>query len=84
MYISDKQVIDSLEITVSSIPNLNLYLFELVQNSLDVHATHLRIEASGDSLSFEHNGASFGKELKHVAGLANVFQSSKVPQPLSP
>lgn len=66
------QVLDSLDITVSSVPTIHLYLFELIQNALDAKADSIEIRlnaiaqtsvdtASADvlraqSLVFLHNG----------------------------
>lgn len=36
------QLLDAVEITVSTMPNINLYLFELVQNSLDCGASEVK------------------------------------------
>jgi hypothetical protein len=82
------QVLDSLDITVSSVPSLNLYLFELIQNALDAGADSIQIQILGEeaeeesrigkSLVFEHNGAGgLGETDLHVRGMSNVFQSTK-------
>jgi hypothetical protein len=39
------QVLDALEITVSTIPNINLYLFELIQNAVDAGASRISLQA---------------------------------------
>lgn len=79
------QVLDSLDITVSSVPTINLYLFELIQNALDAGANTIKIEIvtnkndnMNEILIFQHNGHDgFGKTDKHIRGMSNVFQSTK-------
>eukprot|EP01125_Pyxidicula_operculata_P022233 TRINITY_DN897_c1_g1_i1.p1 TRINITY_DN897_c1_g1~~TRINITY_DN897_c1_g1_i1.p1 ORF type:complete len:932 (-),score=222.21 TRINITY_DN897_c1_g1_i1:45-2840(-) len=71
------QVLDSLEITVSTIPTLNLYVFELVQNGLDVGAKKIKFTIDHDKIIFEHNGKSLGDTPDHVRGMSNLFQSTK-------
>lgn len=38
------QLLDAVEITVSTMPNINLYIFELVQNSLDCGASEVKFK----------------------------------------
>lgn len=71
------QNLDALETTVSTIPNINLYLFELMQNAIDVKSTKIYLTYSEDCIIFEHNGETFGHTATHVRGISNVFQSSK-------
>ena len=55
-----------------------VYLYELVQNALDVGATSIaiRIGEAGDALIFQHNGDQPLDE-KDVEGLSKVFRSTK-------
>ena len=55
-----------------------VYLYELVQNALDVGATSIaiRIGEAGDALIFQHNGDRPLDE-KDVEGLSKVFRSTK-------
>lgn len=85
------QVLDSLDITVSSVPSINLYLFELIQNALDARADSIEIQLSqpatddlhtprdtSSSAVFLHNGpGGLGMTDVHVRGMSNVFQSTK-------
>eukprot|EP01127_Copromyxa_protea_P019941 TRINITY_DN6572_c0_g1_i1.p1 TRINITY_DN6572_c0_g1~~TRINITY_DN6572_c0_g1_i1.p1 ORF type:complete len:902 (-),score=146.09 TRINITY_DN6572_c0_g1_i1:1-2628(-) len=66
-----------MEITVGTMPNINLYIFELVQNSLDCDATEVSFTVEESRVSFLHNGHSFGETDKHVRGMSNIFQSTK-------
>ncbi len=52
-----------------------LYLFELIQNALDVGANTIRIQSNEDSLIFQHNGKPL--EQANVQGLSNVLDSTK-------
>lgn len=85
------QVLDSLDITVSSVPSINLYLFELIQNALDARADSIAIVLNQpdattcktdlslhSSCIFMHNGpGGLGNSDVHVKGMSNVFQSTK-------
>eukprot|EP01126_Amoeba_proteus_P017580 TRINITY_DN18544_c0_g1_i1.p1 TRINITY_DN18544_c0_g1~~TRINITY_DN18544_c0_g1_i1.p1 ORF type:complete len:129 (+),score=4.91 TRINITY_DN18544_c0_g1_i1:48-434(+) len=71
------QVLDALDITVSTMPNLNLYIFEMIQNSLDCGARHIRFTVGEQFVSFEHDGQAFGNGDHHVKGMSNIFQSTK-------
>lgn len=85
------QVLDSLDITVSSVPSINLYLFELIQNALDARADSIEIQLrqpspedvttprdTSSSAVFLHNGpGGLGTTDTHVRGMSNVFQSTK-------
>lgn len=85
------QVLDSLDITVSSVPSINLYLFELIQNALDARADSIEIQLcqpaendtttprdTSSSAVFLHNGpGGLGTTDVHVRGMSNVFQSTK-------
>ena len=55
-----------------------VYLYELVQNALDVGASSIaiRIGEAGDTLIFQHNGDRSLDE-KDVEGLSKVFRSAK-------
>ena len=55
-----------------------VYLYELVQNALDVQASSIsiRIGESGDALIFQHNGHRSLDE-QDVVGLSKVFRSTK-------
>ena len=55
-----------------------IYLFELVQNALDVGASSIviRLAEDGDALIFQHNGDCSLDE-KDVEGLSKVFRSTK-------
>ena len=55
-----------------------VYLYELVQNAIDVRATSIaiRIAEAGDALIFQHNGDRSLDE-KDVEGLSKVFRSTK-------
>ena len=55
-----------------------VYLFELVQNALDVGANSIAIQVAeaGDALIFQHNGERSLDE-KDVEGLSKVFRSTK-------
>ena len=55
-----------------------VYLYELVQNALDVRARSIsiRIGESGDTLIFQHNGDRSLDE-QDVEGLSKVFRSTK-------
>jgi hypothetical protein len=37
------QVLDALEITVGTVPSINLYIFELLQNALDAGASRVSV-----------------------------------------
>jgi hypothetical protein len=52
-----------------------LYLFELIQNALDVGADTIRIQSNEDSLIFQHNGKPL--EPADVKSLSNVLVSTK-------
>ncbi|MCY4502724.1 MAG: hypothetical protein OXE57_14300 [Alphaproteobacteria bacterium] len=55
-----------------------VYLYELVQNALDVRATSISIRTGegGDALVFQHNGTRSLDE-EDVEGLSKVFRSTK-------
>ena len=55
-----------------------VYLYELVQNALDVGASSIRIRlaGAGDALIFQHNGERSLDE-EDVEGLSKVFRSTK-------
>ena len=55
-----------------------VYLYELVQNALDVRASSivLRQAEDGDALIFQHNG-DHALDQKDVEGLSKVFRSTK-------
>ena len=55
-----------------------VYLYELVQNALDVCASSiaLRLAEDGDALIFQHNGDR-SLDQKDVEGLSKVFRSTK-------
>ena len=61
-----------------SFDNRWVYLFELVQNALDVGARSISIQLgeAGDALIFQHNGDGSLEE-KDVEGLSKVFRSTK-------
>jgi len=74
------QVLDALDITVNSIPNINLYVFELIQNALDAGASHVSLTVTDetDSVVFQHDGPNgFGPDTTHIRGMSNLFQSTK-------
>jgi hypothetical protein len=82
------QLLDAVEITVSTMPNINLYIFELVQNSIDCGASEVSFLLEDNAgmfmmcyfhcqVSFQHNGDPFGETDKHVKGMSNIFQSTK-------
>lgn len=48
-----------------------LYLFELIQNALDVGANTISIQSNEDSLIFQHNGKPL--EPADVKSLSNVL-----------
>jgi len=52
-----------------------LYLFELIQNALDVGANTISIQSNEDSLIFQHNGKPL--EPADVKSLSNVLVSTK-------
>ena len=58
-----------------------VYLFELVQNALDVGATSIAIQVTeaGEVLIFEHDGARSLDE-NDVEGLSKIFRSTKGPR----
>ena len=55
-----------------------IYLYELMQNALDVGASSIaiRIGEAGDALVFQHNG-DCSLDQNHVEGLSKVFRSTK-------
>ncbi len=55
-----------------------VYLYELVQNALDVGASSIaiRISATGEALTFQHNGSREFNE-RDVEGLSKIFRSTK-------
>ena len=55
-----------------------VYLYELMQNALDVGASSIavRIGEAGDALVFQHNG-DCSLDQNHVEGLSKVFRSTK-------
>ena len=55
-----------------------VYLYELVQNALDVGASSIaiRISEAGDALLFQHNGDRSLDE-QDIVGLSKVFRSTK-------
>ena len=42
------QLLDTIDVTVSTMPNINLYIFELVQNSIDGGASVLQFQVGGN------------------------------------
>lgn len=46
------QLLDAVEITVSTMPNINLYIFELVQNSLDCGASEVKFTLGDNQGTF--------------------------------
>jgi len=75
------QVLDALDITVTTIPNINLYIFELLQNALDSGATRVLVDVAlgqAPQVTFQHDGpGGLGDDARHVRGMSNIFQSTK-------